>query len=148
MRQAIFFVCWQGFKESSSSAKSYCSDHSSWQSLRDSSWPVLDDAWGIQMSRASNTSSKSPWGWVFVTEPRFSETQILYSLHDLFLQYVQGIIKWLSSVNFLFRKCHHLHCPLLVISQPKIWWVIQFPLNHNSCKYLFPWEKAAPESFQ
>lgn len=62
--------------------------------------------------------------WVCLLFPvgRF-QNSILYSLDDLFLQYLQDVVRWLSSVNCLLHKCYHLQGPTLVISQPKIWLV-------------------------
>lgn len=84
---------------------------------------------------------------VQVPKWRGSKIQILYYLPDLLLQYVQSVIKWLSSADSLFLKCYRLYCPLVVISQPKIWWGIELPLNHSFFKYIFPWEKTALGSF-
>lgn len=107
---------------------------------------VLTDAQShLNMFSAYNPSSETPRG--LIPKQRGSEIQILYYLPDLFLQYVQTVIKRLSSAHSLIRKCYRLHCPLVVISQPKIWWGIELPLNHSFCKYIFPWEKTALGSF-
>lgn len=95
-------------------------------------------AWTLRMPKASHTCPvprihhTSPQELTFAPKPRVSMARIIFCFHDLFLQYVQDLIKWLPSIKFLFHKCHHSQGPSLVISQVKRRWVTESPLNHVS----------------